>query len=491
MAKQKTERERMIEQAEELHILPEITGVAPTQGGQHFTALQAAIVRFVDVSQPDTRPEFIHGPLLAAVFSMGERGGRWIRAAEYRMHCLNHVVVIGGTGGTGEADSKGGLWTVVAVDAPAKSAEGIAIQRAALGQPFWHTELPEGVKAIPEGLFKDMRAMSDRSKISLWSNHFHHRASNRRLRHSLRAGYTLAAALLERNVLPRLTQLKAPKLFATAADGEPLALRWRDTAAPLEAEKALDRIDEIVSKRMQRGDWNVAGYKANSLVAGITGTVVAAENRSVTVRDVDGSEVTITMQVSAFRQYVRRITGFDASDLRVVKLVDVGRFVGPETCLFGPVTIPKVTGGVAKEQLRSKIDHEKDPTKRERLVRGLQLGRLWAILAEGVEHNGQLLYPIELTAPEDISQVYAQLAGDGWDRSIQHIALEKQPAKCLRRAGIGFAIDLFHTSHRDESERHYEASRERRQGSNTDAAQAGKKKVKQPQSKPKQEAVTA
>ena len=475
MAKQPSEREQLIRRAEELHVLPELIGIVPTQSGQRMAAMQAAVVRFMDISRPVERPDFIHGPLFAVVMSMNEKGGRWLRAVEHRAHIIGGVVVIGGTGGANEKDSKGGLWTVLAVESPASSAEGIALQRAALEKTFYRNDLPEGMRAIPEGLFKDMRAKGE-LPISLFYNHFLYRGSNRRLRRALKVAYTFVEHRLEHNMLPRQVQLKPPRIWSTAADGKPLRLRWRDAEEAEIAEQALDYIDEVVASRIERGDWSVGAFP--EMRAGIDGSVKVVDGHTVTLVDGDGNEVTVTMPLPRLRQYVQQVTGFDASDMPVHPLVEPGRVVGPETCLFGPVKPSRAT----VHGLRRSLEVE-DLQQKARRKRGLHLCRLWAVLSESQSHEGRTLYPNELVAPRRLDQVYFQIAGDRrtrWDRSVQQIALERRPEKCLRHADVGFAMDLFNTSHRIANEQRITAARARTKGGNGNAAQAGEKTRRKP-----------
>ncbi len=133
--------------------------------------------------------------------------------------------------------------------------------------------------------------------------------------------------------------------------------------------------------------------------------------------------------------------------------------------------------------LRAGLSQEKDDERRANLTRGLHLCRLWAVLAESRQHEGQSLYPVELVAPRSIDEVYFQVAGSErtpWDRSLQHVALESRPELCLRHADIGFSFDLFNTSHRIESERYLASARERRKNGKDSAAPAGKKSKGKP-----------
>lgn len=475
MAKQQPSgREQLIGLAEAVHVLPEFTGVvASAGGGQRLVAMQAAVVKFMDISRPNERPEFVHGPLFAAVMSMNERRGRWLRAVEHRAHVIDGVVVIGGMGGSDDRRSKGGLYAAIAVEKPAASAAGVALQRAALGQTFWREDLPDGLRAAPEGAFRDMRAPAERS-ISLWHNHYRHRAANRRLQKALKVAYIQVQDRIERELLQRQTHLLPPKIWSTAADGAPIALRWRDATEAEVAAHALDHIDAVVASRLERGDWAVEGLE---MTAGIEGWVKAVDGLAVTIVDDDGSEVVVELSCSELRRHVQRITGFDASDMPVVPLVEEGRVVGPDTCLFGP---GKPQAAVTTAKLRAAVE-QTDAKARERRIRGLHLCRLWAVMAEGRAHRGQTLYPNELVSAKGIDQIYFQIAGEGsthaaWDRSVQQVALERAET-CLRAAGVGFDIDLYNTSHRAENEQRVEAARNLR-GGNDNVAPAGKQRAK-------------
>ena len=408
------------------------------KGGQ-FVASHRAVVELKMVGARET-PDIFPLAKLQIVGVIAERAGERVRVISHGGHFINEVVTVGGNDGA-DGEGVGGLWTVVSISEPATDPAALAIQRAALHRTFRRDQLPNGVTAIPEGMYKDAKAPREKS-FSLWFDQQLHKVSNRKLQTSAMAALVLAGRQRAAGAPVEQFGFEAPRLLVAADNVQPLKPRFvaTDTVDGDLFMKAQDIIDDVAAWRGARGAWDIDGL----LKAGFKGVVqkIHPQTGAIHIKGVDEDKV-FEEPTEQLVELIQRRTGFYIPDLKLFPLVSEHEHVGPETVLFGPV---ERLAQATRQKLRRISSAEQDNGA------WLQGVRLMALLASATKIGGHTLYPIELVAPSDARQISVQVAGDGingrWDTRIQRIELDRHPSKHLVSAGLGYAFDLFNTSHR-------------------------------------------
>lgn len=408
------------------------------KGGQ-FAAPCRAVVELRMAGARETPDSF---PLtkLQIVGIIAERAGERVRVISHGGHFIDEVVTVGGNDGA-DSEGVGGLWTVVSISKHATDPAALAIQRASLHRTFRRDQLPDGVKAIPEGMYKDARAPKEKS-FSLWSDQRLHKVGNRKLQTSAMAALVLAGRQRTAGRPIDQSGFEAPRLLVAADNVQPLKPRFvaTDTVDVDLFVKAQDMIDDVAAWRSARGAWDIDGL----LKAGCRGVVEKIHPQTGAIHITgDGADEVFEKPTEQLIDLIQKRTGFYIPDLQLFPLVSEKEQVGPETVLFGPVErLEQAT----RQKLRRISSAEQDNGAWLRSV------RLMALLASATEINGRMQYPIELVAPFDARQISVQVAGDGingrWDTRVQRVELDRHPSKHLVSAGLGYVFDLFNTSHR-------------------------------------------
>jgi hypothetical protein len=438
-----------------------------------FAAPCKALVEFRMAGARAT-PDVFPLTKLQAVGILAEKHGERIRVVLHGGNFINGVVMVGGNDGA-NSEGVGGLWTVVSISEYAEDPAALAIQRASMHRTFRKDELPDGVKAIPEGQYKDAGAPKEKS-FSLWSDQRLHKVGNRRLQATALAALTLAGARRDKMSIDVAT-LAAPRLLVAANGVKPLQPRFMATDA-LDADlffKAQDMIDDVASWCGARGTWDIDGL----LKAGVSGVVekIHPQTGGICIKLADDSEEQAKVVGKPTQEIISLIhqrTGFYVPDLKLVPLVKEGETVGPETVLYGPMErMPQ-----AARQLLRRTSGAQDDTGA--WLRGV---RLMALLASSTLVDGQTYYPIELVSPIEAKEIFVQVAGEGihgrWDARIQRVSLDKHPSKHLVSAGLGYKFDLYDTSHRAvamQRIRDFRARSKAREEEERKAKQAAKRK---------------
>lgn len=390
-----------------------------------------AIVAFTDVAAPDSQEQFIHCPRLKTYFIYPERRWVWRRVFEAGCHLIDGNIMIGGNQDP-DHNGVGGLWTVVGVYPHAKPD---LAARFTLGHTMALSMVPEEMKAVPEGRYKDVSAPPE-SMLSLFSAAEKLKRSNRKLRNDVHALLQAVGELVKRGEGGESTRLRAPVAWTRQARGDVLELRFlsRDM-------EALERINDEVSTRAKTGSWPLPlRTESGTLRSPIAGTVdsISENGLTIVIRDVDGGAASFHAPAErSLIDFFDEMTGHTPRSMQLHPLVQEGDVVRAGDELFGPIDI----GPTNFEQLMQ----EYPPAQ-------LHTARLWAAMSMSIDHQGQTLYPVSVVTPASVDDCYMQVAGPDWSARLQRILLEMHVSKVVAHGSPGLFIDGYYCSHRAVNE---------------------------------------
>jgi hypothetical protein len=308
-----------------------------------------------------------------------------------------------------------------------------------LGRAYLRDVMPDNYvsDAVPEGHLRDVRA-HPRQYMSL----FYTDKETHRENAAVRARLPLILSEAEQLHSDEL-QLRVPSFFVVAG-AKPVVIRGLHINR---SDKDEENLDELTADNIELGSWVIPELKGVITPQAMMnpGDLCIVKRVAPDEVELDGDGHTITMKNPAniIREFIKKRTGRDASDLDIVPIIENGQQVGHDTCIFGPVRPHLIGAG----SLRPKGDD----AETNRAKRRADLMGVWSALATGHEYGKQTIYPIKYVAPRRASRVYASLIDEsGEDAGTQIIRLagagKLDMSVALKNVEPGVRINLRNTS---------------------------------------------
>lgn len=385
--------------------------------------------------------------------------GRFLRFVAFGGHVVHDHVLVGGgnfdpnSSRVEESDDNGfygyyGLWKM--------QGGNVCLRR--------DLPLSRAGRAVPEGLYKDLLAPA-MSRVSLDYNRPWAVRSSQHAQRCVDAMLSLAEVALAEHVPQEPVNLVAPSMqVGTAGKARFRFLRGWSKMSALSQEMTMH-----VVERTQSGSWVLPGLEQVFYpgvkygdIAAVT--AITADGVTLTQSDGDVRTWTVPAPVMQVQEYLKRVTGFDATSLAVVSTVKPGEYVGHDTCLFGPAT----------KQFGLTVDQRIGRAHDARGEQVLLAEQLWAALCLGETIEGRTYYPVHYAIPTSSRDVRLKLrnGADGVYLGLQILPLaqhfSQQPSQqykvAVHRPQLkvrepGLRINVYNCSHRGRIDR---AAAERR-----------------------------
>ena len=343
------------------------------------------LVWFGRMSNPAKRDGLIPVRDFSAMTVAIENNGGWQRVVSVGAHVVKGHAMVGG-GGFDPLD----IIVEKADDAAENGLDGF--WRTPQGDFYLRADLPPdyAAESVPEGHLKDV-ALHPRLALSLFS------IGTDDYRENAAARKRLKIVLAEAAEAELTRQLRAPTFFV-AAGSKPLVIR---ALAAEHTREDIAAMDQLTADKIVLGSWVIEERKPL-----LTLSATMNPDDIAVVKEVLPEKITLKTDTNTIetknpaahvRQFIKMRTGYDASDLDVVPLVEVGQQVSNETCLWGP----QRQQSISVRSLRPKNDSAAN--------RRANLMGIWSVLSEGNEYGGQVIYDVALVSPRSDARVYVGL----------------------------------------------------------------------------------
>lgn len=409
------------------------------------------LVLFGRTSDPAKRDGLVPLRDLFAMTVAIENNGNWLRALTIGGHVDKGHVLVGG-GGFDPINME----VEKADDAAENGLDGY--WRTPQGDFFLREDLPAdyAAESVPEGHLKDV-ALHPRLALSLFS------VGTDDYRENAAARKRLKILLNETAEADITRQLRAPTFFV-AAGAKPIVVR---ALAAEHTREDVEAMDQLTADNIMLGSWLIPERKELMTLMPMMNPDTVAIVKEVLPDKItlgtENSTIEAKSPASIIRQFIKMRTGYDAADLDVVPIVEVGQQVSRETCLWGP----QRQQSISVRSLRTKGDSA--------AARRANLMGIWSVLASGQEYGGQVIYDVALVSPRSDARVYAGLFdSEGDPCGAQRIATcgvgAVGAALATKRRLPGVRINLRNTSIRSWRQAQNDTNASRRKREHREAA---------------------